>query len=293
MHVSTYNAIEVEEYMDSDNIFIKLAKEIYELKGYSSLMKFRRYITEFDSESRSIVSDINRLKLSEMNNINFILKVKNSEDREISTQEGKDYVVKRIQNSMNKLVRSLDEFDSTKMRSLKEDIIRIFGSVKEDYLVRNFENNTDFKYGSKQFYKSLFSDAEQDITIVIGQLDKFIEEKNPVNMYPRTPLVGDGKKKQWVISSVVPVGFGDISSRVYNNALSIYRSGKSFVKKKKGLENENMTKVFRYYAFFGFGFTIYFYRLTVWNYLSSIFKDTQVFPYIQLFLEPLIPNNLP
>ena len=25
MHVSTYNAIEVEEYMDSDNIFIKLA----------------------------------------------------------------------------------------------------------------------------------------------------------------------------------------------------------------------------------------------------------------------------
>ena len=54
-----------------------------------------------------------------------------------------------------------------------------------------------------------------------------------------------------------------------------------------------MTKVFRYYAFFGFGFTIYFYRLTVWNYLSSIFKDTQVFPYIQLFLQPLIPNNLP
>ena len=157
---------------DKKDIFVKLAKIIYEEVDISKLYEYQNVITSLVSDMTNITSKVNRLSMAERNHLQYKYQF-NGCEYSISVNEGKKMIKNELSLKLDDFINYLKKFNNLKINQIAEQLVVIFNNLKEEQIVRDYT-------------KQIFSDAEKSLTFTKDNLHDYINHVQNIENYPKT-----------------------------------------------------------------------------------------------------------
>lgn len=157
---------------DKKDIFVKLAKIIYEEVDISKLYEYQNVITSLVSDMTNITSKVNRLSMAERNHLQYKYQL-NGYEYSISVNEGKKMIKNELSLKLDDFIKYLKKFNNLKINQTAEHLVVIFNNLKEEQIVRDYT-------------KQIFSDAEKSLTFTKDNLHDYINHVQNIENFPKT-----------------------------------------------------------------------------------------------------------
>ena len=186
-----YNSINSSRYQynnfDERDIFVKIAISIYENYEIKKLYDYQKVVNNLVSQMTNLSSKINRLKLSEQNNVKFELRSETEPfiSSYLEINEAKEIIRKDICDKLDCFVNYLKNFNNEKLNKITVQLVSIFNNIKEENIIRDYS-------------KQVFSSAELSLRFSKENLNNYIQyvhcnkelsrnNKIPKNFENKTP----------------------------------------------------------------------------------------------------------
>lgn len=164
---------------EDKDIFLKIGKTIHQRLGVSVLYEYQNKLTTLISNMTRITSKVNRLKMAEMNNVDYEYQF-NGIKYFKSINEGKKLIKNELSFELDNFINYLKSYNDYHINYIIEELVMIFNNLKEEQIVRDYT-------------KQLYSDAEKSLLFTKENLNEYIREIQESDNIPKAKMLNYNK----------------------------------------------------------------------------------------------------